>query len=203
MANQKITDLPQAVNSMQATDLMEVSIDNGGGIFTSESFTGQQVSDGVIGVISNYAIIGCAYSAQTQAFSQNTPTAIPTEMLLQSGNCQLSGAGLDTGFEVAQLGLLFVTFEASVWNDGGGTQEEINFYLDLNGAAVTDSARFITAPPNNHVVPLSATWMINVAASDVITVFITVAKANYKLLYEDQFTGHGTPAAKLSIFNIG
>jgi len=81
MANQKITDLPQAVNSMQATDLMEVSIDNGGGIFTSESFTGQQVSDGVIGVISNYAIIGCAYSAQTQTFSALTATAVVTETL--------------------------------------------------------------------------------------------------------------------------
>ncbi len=203
MANQKITDLPQAVNPMQATDLMEVSIDNGGGIFTSEKFTGQQVSDGVIGVISNYAIIGCAYSALTQSFSANTATEVMTEVLLQNGNCQLAGASFDTGFEVTQPGLLFVTFEASIWNDGSATQEEINFYLDLNGTAVADSARFITAPPNGHIVPLSATWMINVAASDVITVFITVAKTELKLLYENSFTGHGTPSAKLTIFNIG
>lgn len=203
MANKKISELTQAMNSLQINDLIEASIDDGSGNYTSEKLTGQQVSDGVQGIIANSSIYGSAFESNTLTFSANVATPVTTSTLLLSSNCQLSGAGLDTGFEVAVAGTIFITFEASVLNNGSATMDEINFFLDLNGTNVTDSARFITAPPNGHIVPFSANWLINVAALDIVTVKIVVAKINYELFYENAFTGDATPAAKLQIFNIG
>ena len=131
MANKKITQLPTASNSMQATDLIEASIDNGGGIFTSEKFTGQQVSDGVIGIISNYAVVGSAYSQQQQVFATNTPTAVMTEVPLIENNCLLGGSH-STGFIVDKTVCINILFEASVFNNGGGNADEISFHLQLN-----------------------------------------------------------------------
>jgi hypothetical protein len=201
MANKKITQLPTAVNPMQATDLMEASIDNGGGIFTSEKFTGQQVSDGVIGIISNYAVVGSAYSQQPQFFAPNTPTAVMTEFPLIENNCLLGG-GHDTGFIVDQTVCINILFEASVFNNGG-TVDEISFHLQLNGSTVADSARYFISPPTNETLAFSANWILNVSTTDLIEVMITVSKASYELLYESNFTGIGSPSGKLNIFNIG
>jgi len=202
MANKKITQLPTASNSMQATDLIEASIDNGGGIFTSEKFTGQQVSDGVIGIISNYAVVGSAYSQQQQVFATNTPTAVMTEVPLIENNCLLGGSH-STGFIVDKTVCINILFEASVFNNGGGNADEISFHLQLNGSTVADSARYFISPTNNHTLAFSANWILNVSITDLIEVMITISKVNFELIYESNYTGIGSPSAKLNIFNIG
>ena len=72
MANKKITQLTASSVPLKAIDLVEGSINNGAGVYTSKKLTGQQVFDGVIESTPYISV----YSTTNQTFVAQTATEI-------------------------------------------------------------------------------------------------------------------------------
>lgn len=64
MANKKISELTPKGSALSATDLLEVSVDAGGGTYTTASITGQEIKD-FAGGSGNPSVISASYSNGT------------------------------------------------------------------------------------------------------------------------------------------
>jgi len=64
MANKKISELTPKGSALSATDLLEVSVDAGGGTYTTASITGQEIKD-FAGGSGNPSVISASYANGT------------------------------------------------------------------------------------------------------------------------------------------
>ena len=196
MANKKITQLTASSANLAAIDLVEGSINNGAGVYTSKKLTGQQVFDGVI-VSTPYI---SAYSTTNQTFVANTPTSIAFD-----GTGFNNGLNLHTStqIDVEQTGYYQMDFTATILNNGGNANYNIGFYLTINGTDVADSSKFMNAPTHNHNLSFQTSWLVQMGVLDVVNIVCVMEKANFELITESAFTGVLTPSAQLIMKRIG
>lgn len=196
MANKKITQLTASSFNLAAIDLMEGSINNGSGVFTSKKLTGQQIYDGVI---TSTPYIS-AYSTTSLTFGANVPTAIPFD-----------GTGLDnfinlatsTNIETTQSGVYQMDFSATIFNNGGNANFKIGFYLIIDGVDVPDSSKFMNAPTHMHHISYQTSWLVAMNVSSIVNIMCVMEKTDFELITESAFTGVVTPSAQLIMKKIG
>ena len=196
MANKKITQLTASSVNLAAIDLVEGSINNGVGVFTSKKLTGQQVFDGVI-VSTPYI---SAYSTINLTFAAGAPTAIAFD-----GTGFSNFITLPNVYDVRtdKAGFYQMDFTATILNNGGNADFFIGFYLQINGADVNDSSKFMNAPTHNHHVSFQTSWLVQMGVLDVVNIVCIMEKANFELITESAFTGVLTPSAQLIMKRIG
>ena len=196
MANKKITQLTASSVNLAAIDLVEGSINNGAGVYTSKKLTGQQVFDGVI-VSTPYI---SAYSTQLQTFVANIPTPITFD-----GTGFDNGLNLHTSTEIAvdQAGYYQMDFTATIKNNSGNANFNIGFYLTINGSNVADSSKFMNAPTHGHHISFQTSWLVQMNAADMVSIICVMEKADFELITESAFTGVLTPSAQLIMKRIG
>ena len=135
MANQKITQLTASSANLAAIDLVEGSINNGAGVYTSKKLTGQQVFDGVIETTPYIS----AYSTTNQTFLASTPTLITFDVTGFN-----NGLDLHTSTQIAvdQTGYYQMDFTATILNNGGNANFELITESAFTGV-LTPSAQLI------------------------------------------------------------
>jgi hypothetical protein len=196
MANKKITQLTASSANLAAIDLIEGSINNGAGVYTSKKLTGQQVFDGVIETTPYIS----AYSTTNLTFLASTPTPIAFD-----GTGFNNGLNLHTSTEidVEQDGYYQMDFTATILNNGGNANFKIGFYLQINGVDVADSSKFMNAPTNNHHISFQTSWLVQMNFADMVRIMCVMEKADYQLITESAFTGVLTPSVQLIMKRIG
>ena len=196
MANKKITQLTASTVNLAAIDLVEGSINNGAGVYTSKKLTGQQVFDGTI-VSTPYI---SAYSTQAQTFGANVPTLINFDGTGFSNFINLPSLN---ELRTVQAGFYQMDFTATILNNGGNPNYNIGFYLQINGVNVADSSRFLNAPTSNHHISFQTSWLVQMNVLDLATIVCVMEKTNYELITESAFTGVLTPSAQVIMKRIG
>ena len=196
MANKKITQLTAASVNLAAIDLVEGSINNGAGVYTSKKLTGQQVFDGVI-VSTPYI---SAYSTTNQTFAATSPTPITFDTTGFSNFINLPTA---QDVRTLQAGVYQMDFTATILNNGGNANFGVGFYLQINGTDVADSSRFMNAPTHNHHISFQTSWLVQMAVLDVVNIVCVMKQADYELITESALTGVLTPSAQLIMKRIG
>lgn len=196
MANKKITQLTASSVNLAAIDLVEGSINNGAGVYTSKKLTGQQVFDGVI-VSTPYI---SAYSTANLTFVGGTPTPIAFD-----GTGFSNFINLPNVYDVRtlQAGYYQMDFTATIFNNGGNADFNIGFYLQINGSDVADSSKFMNAPTHNHHISFQTSWLVQMNVLDVVNIVCIMEKHNFELITESAFTGVLTPSAQLIMKRIG
>ena len=196
MANKKITQLTASSVNLAAIDLVEGSINNGAGVYTSKKLTGQQVFDGVI-VSTPYI---SAYSTANLTFGAGAPTPIAFD-----GTGFSNFINLPNAYDVRtlQAGYYQMDFTATIFNNGGNADFNIGFYLQINGSDVADSSKFMNAPTHNHNLSFQTSWLVQMGVLDVVNIVCIMEKANFELITESAFTGVLTPSAQLIMKRIG
>ena len=196
MANKKITQLTASSANLAAIDLVEGSINNGAGVYTSKKLTGQQVYDGVI--ISTPYI--SAFSTANQTFSAGVPTEVT---FTGTGFTNFMTLNSGIGLFANQDGIYQVDFTATILNNGGNTNFYIGFYLMINGIEVNDSSKFMNAPTNNHHISFQTSWLVDMSGSSELTIICVMEKADFELITESAHTGVLTPSAQVIMKRIG
>jgi hypothetical protein len=196
MANKKITQLTASSANLAAIDLVEGSINNGAGVYTSKKLTGQQVFDGVIETTPYIS----AYSTANQTFVASTPTPIAFD-----GTGFNNGLNLHTSTEidVEQTGYYQMDFTATILNNGGNANFKIGFYLQINGVDVADSSKFMNAPTHSHHISFQTSWLVQMNFADMVRIMCVMEKADFELITESAFTGVLTPSVQLIMKRIG
>ena len=196
MANKKITQLTASSVNLAAIDLVEGSINNGAGVYTSKKLTGQQVFDGVI-VSTPYI---SAYSTANLTFGAGAPTPIAFD-----GTGFSNFINLPNAYDVRtlQAGYYQMDFTATIFNNGGNADFNIGFYLQINGSDVADSSKFMNAPTHNHNLSFQTSWLVQMGVLDVVNIVCIMEKANFELITESALTGVLTPSAQLIMKRIG
>lgn len=196
MANKKITQLTASSDNLAAIDLVEGSINNGAGVYTSKKLTGQQVFDGVIETTPYIS----AYSTTNQTFAAGTPTEVTFD-----GTGYSNFINLPTAYNVRtdQVGYYQMDFTATILNNGGNPIFKIGFYLVINGTDVADSSKFMNAPTSNHHISFQTSWLVSMNAADVVNIVCIMEKTNFELITESYLTGVLTPSAQLIMKRIG
>ena len=196
MANKKITQLTASSVNLAAIDLVEGSINNGAGVYTSKKLTGQQVFDGVIESTPYIS----AYSTTNQTFLAQTATPITFD-----GTGFDNGLNLHTSTQIAvdQDGIYQLDFTATILNNGGNANGEIGFYLVINGSDVADSSKYMNAPTHNHHISFQTSWLVQMAVLDVVSIVCVMKFIHFELITESAFTGVLTPSAQLIMKRIG
>jgi len=195
MANKKITQLTASSFNLAAIDLVEGSINNGAGVYTSKKLTGQQVFDGTI-VSTPYI---SAYSTTNQTFAAG---AAPVTF---DGTGFSNFISLHTTDELIpdQAGFYQLDFTATILNNGGNANFNMGFYLQINGIDVNDSSKFMNAPTNGHHISFQTSWLVQMDVLDVLTIFCRVEKPEFELITESVLTGVLTPSAQVIMKRIG
>ena len=196
MANKKITQLTASSVNLAAIDLVEGSINNGAGVYTSKKLTGQQVFDGVI-VSTPYI---SAVSKYTQTFTAATATPIVFDTI---GFSNFINMPTTDEFETDQAGFYQLDFTATILNNGGNPNHYIGFYLKINGTNVAVSSKLMNAPTNNHHISFQTSWLVQMGISDVVSIICVMELSDFELLSESAFTGVWTPSAQLIMKRIG
>jgi hypothetical protein len=196
MANKKITQLTASSVNLAAIDLVEGSINNGAGVYTSKKLTGQQVYDGVI--ISTPYI--SAFSTANQTFLAGTPTEVT---FTGTGFTNFMSLNSGIGLFANQDGIYQVDFTATILNNGGNANFYIGFYLMINGIEVNDSSKFLNAPTNNHHISFQTSWLVDMSGSSELTIICVMEKAQFELITESAHTGVLTPSAQVIMKRIG
>ena len=196
MANKKITQLTASSVNLAAIDLVEGSINNGAGVYTSKKITGQQVFDGVI-VSTPYI---SAYSTTNQTFAATSPTPITFDTTGYSNFINMPNVN---DVRTLQAGFYQMDFTATILNNGGNANFGVGFYLQINGSDVADSSRFMNAPTHNHHISFQTSWLVQMAVLDVVNIVCVMKQADYELITESAFTGVLTPSAQLIMKRIG
>ena len=196
MANKKITQLTASSVNLAAIDLVEGSINNGAGVYTSKKLTGQQVFDGVI-VSTPYI---SAYSTTNQTFAATSPTPITFDTTGFSNFINLPTA---QDVRTLQAGVYQMDFTATILNNGGNANFGVGFYLQINGSDVADSSRFMNAPTHNHHISFQTSWLVQMAVLDVVNIVCVMKQADFELITESLLTGVLTPSAQLIMKRIG
>jgi hypothetical protein len=196
MANKKITQLTASSFNLAAIDLVEGSINNGVGVFTSKKLTGQQVFDGVIETTPYIS----AYSTTNLTFVAGAPTAIAFD-----GTGYSNFINLPNVYDVRtdQGGFYQMDFTATILNNGGNADFKIGFYLQIDGTDVNDSSKFMNAPTHNHHISFQTSWLVQMGALSVVNIVCIMEKAHFELITESAFTGVLTPSAQLIMKRIG
>ena len=196
MANKKITQLTAASVNLAAIDLVEGSINNGAGVYTSKKLTGQQVFDGVI-VSTPYI---SAYSTTNQTFAATSPTPITFDTTGYSNFINLPTA---QDVETDQAGFYQMDFTATILNNGGNPNFNIGFYLQIDGIDVADSSKFMNAPTNNHHISFQTSWLVQMGVLSIVNIVCVMKQADFELITESLLTGVLTPSAQLIMKRIG
>lgn len=196
MANKKITQLTASSFNLAAIDLVEGSINNGAGVYTSKKLTGQQVFDGVIESTPYIS----AYSTTNQTFVGVTPTPIEFDGTGFSNFINMPNVN---DVRTEQAGYYQMDFTATIFNNGGNADFNIGFYLQINGTDVADSSKFMNAPTHNHNLSFQTSWLVQMAVLDVVSIVCVMEKANFELITESAFTGVLTPSVQLIMKRIG
>ena len=196
MANKKITQLTASSVNLAAIDLVEGSINNGAGVYTSKKITGQQVFDGVI-VSTPYI---SAYSTTNQTFAATSPTPITFDTTGYSNFINMPNVN---DVRTLQAGFYQMDFTATILNNGGNANFGVGFYLQINGSDVADSSRFMNAPTHNHHISFQTSWLVQMAVLDVVNIVCVMKQADYELITESALTGVLTPSAQLIMKRIG
>ena len=196
MANQKITQLTASSANLAAIDLVEGSINNGAGVYTSKKLTGQQVFDGVIETTPYIS----AYSTTNQTFLASTPTPIAFD-----GTGFFNSITLPTADDVrtAQTGYYQMDFTATIKNNGGNANFNIGFYLQINGSDVANSSKFMNAPTNGHHISFQTSWLVYMNVADMVSIVCVMEKPDFELITESALTGVVTPSVQLIMKRIG
>ena len=196
MANKKITQLTASSFNLAAIDLVEGSINNGAGVYTSKKLTGQQVFDGVIETTPYIS----AYSTANLTFGAGAPTPIAFD-----GTGFSNFINLPNVYDVRtdQAGFYQMDFTATILNNGGNPNFYIGFYLQINGFDVADSSKFMNAPTNNHHISFQTSWLVQMGVLDVVNIVCVMEKAEFELITESAFTGLLTPSVQLIMKRIG
>ena len=196
MANKKITQLTASSVPLKAIDLVEGSINNGAGVYTSKKLTGQQVFDGVIESTPYISV----YSTTNQTFVAQTATEITFNQTGVYNDLFLNGS---SRINANKEGFYQMDFTATILNNGGNPNFNIGFYLQINGFDVADSSKFMNAPTNNHHISFQTSWLVQMTVLDVVNIVCIMEKANFELITESAFTGVLTPSAQLIMKRIG
>jgi hypothetical protein len=196
MANKKITQLTASSVPLAAIDLIEGSINNGAGVFTSKKILGQNVFDGVI--LSTPYI--SAYSTANQTFAAGAPTDVAFN---GTGFTNFIGLISGIGLEANQDGIYQVDFTATILNNGGNANFNIGFYLTINGTAVNDSSRFMNAPTNGHHISFGTSWLVDMSGFSELRIVCVMEKLDFELITESALTGILTPSAQVIMKRIG
>ena len=196
MANKKITQLTASSVNLAAIDLVEGSINNGAGVYTSKKLTGQQVFDGVI-VSTPYI---SAVNKYAQTFAANTPTLITFDTINFSNFINMPNV---YDVQTEQAGYYQMDFTATILNNGGNPNFNIGFYLQINGSHVPVSSRFMNAPTNNHHISFQTSWLVQMGVLDLVSIVCVMEKTDFELISESEFTGVLTPSAQLIMKRIG
>lgn len=196
MANKKITQLTASSVNLAAIDLVEGSINNGAGVYTSKKLTGQQVYDGVI-VSTPYI---SAYSTANLTFASGAPTAIAFD-----GTGFSNFINLPNVYDVRtlQAGFYQMDFTATIFNNGGDANYKIGFYLTINGTDVNDSSKFMNAPRTDHHISFQTSWLVQMGVLDVVNIVCIMEKSDFELITESALTGVLTPSTQLIMKRIG
>ena len=125
MANKKISELIPKGSSLSATDLVEVSVDLRGGLFSSNSVTGQEIKDFAVGsVLSglNSPNVGGLFN-------------FPTTAAVTGGNLQLKTMVVDEILYIQYIpmvNLTSVSFSVNIQNTVASGLGRISVYDNAN-----------------------------------------------------------------------
>lgn len=196
MANKKITQLTASSANLAAIDLIEGSINNGVGVYTSKKLTGQQVFDGVIETTPYIS----AYSTANQTFVAGTPTPIEFDGTGFSNFINMPNVN---DVRTEQAGYYQMDFTATIFNNGGNADFNIGFYLEIDGTDVDNSSKFMNAPTHNHNLSFQTSWLVQMGVLSVVNIVCVMEKAQFELITESALTGVVTPSAQLIMKRIG
>lgn len=196
MANKKITQLTAASANIAPIDLMEVSENNGAGVFSSRKITALAIQEGFMTQNSYLS----AFSATQQTFT----AAVPTDVLFDTStiNNKIS-LGAFNELIVDKAGIYQVDFTATVFNNGGSANFAVGFYLSVNGSDVADSSKFMNAPANGHCVSFQTSWILQMSAAEELIIVCVMEKTDFELLTESTLTGVTTPSSQVIMKRIG
>ena len=196
MANKKITQLTASSVPLKAIDLVEGSINNGAGVYTSKKLTGQQVFDGVIESTPYISV----YSTTNQTFVAQTATEITFNQTGVYNDLFLNGS---SRINANKEGIYQLDFTATILNNGGNANGEIGFYLKINSSSVANSSKFMNAPTNHHHISFQTSWLVQMNVSDFVEIICVMKNSLFELITESAFTGVLTPSAQLIMKRIG
>jgi hypothetical protein len=196
MANKKITQLTAASGLINPIDLMEVSENDGTGVFTSKKITGLAIQQGFV---EQNAFIS-AFSATQQTFAANVGGDVTLDTTHSANKITL---GAFNELTVSERGFYQIDFTATILNNGGNSNYNIGFYLSNNVSSVADTSRFMNAPDNGHSISFQTSWVIQMNAGDFLTIVCVMEKASFELITENTLTGITTPSAQVIMKRIG
>lgn len=195
MANKKITALTASSVNLAAIDLVEGSINNGAGVYTSKKLTGQQVFDGTI-VSTPYIT---AYSTTNQTFGAGSaPVTFDG-----TGFSNFINLPTTSNLRTLQAGFYQLDFTATILNNGGNANYNMGFWLQINGIDVNDSSKFMNAPTNGHHISFQTSWLVQMDVLDVVNIICRVGKPEFELITESAFNGVLTPSVQVIMKRIG
>jgi len=195
MANKKISELTEADEPLKSSDWMELAYDNGVA-FDSKKISMDYMNEGFYSLTPYIS----AYSLTNQTFGAGVPTWI---LFDGTGYSNFINLPHPYAVETVQAGFYQLDFTATILNNGGNPNFNIGFYLTINGTDVADSSKHLNPPTSNHHMSFQTSWLVQMAASDVVSIFCIMEKTNYELITESAFTGVNTPSAQLIMKRIG
>ena len=196
MANKKITQLTAASANISPIDLMEVSENNGAGVFSSRKITALAIQQGFM--VQNACI--SAFSATQQTFTLGVPTDVLFDTSTIWNKITLSAFN---ELIVDEMGKYQVDFTATIFNNGGNANFAVGFYLSVDGSAVANSSKFMNAPANGHCVSFQTSWLLEMNAGEKLIIVCVMEKNDFELLTESALTGVTTPSSQVIMKRIG
>lgn len=196
MANKKITQLTAASANISPIDLMEVSENNGAGVFSSRKITALAIQQGFM--VQNACI--SAFSATQQTFTLGVPTDVLFDTSTIWNKITLSAFN---ELIVDEMGKYQVDFTATIFNNGGSANFAVGFYLSVDGSAVANSSKFMNAPANGHCVSFQTSWLLEMNAGEKLIIVCVMEKNDFELLTESALTGVTTPSSQVIMKRIG
>jgi len=196
MANKKITQLTAASSNISSIDLMEISENNGAGVFSSRKITGFAVQQGFM---TQNAYLS-AFTATSQIFVSGVDQDVVFDTSTYHNKITLGGFN---ELIVDEAGIYQVDFTATIFNNGGNANYKIGFYLKVFGSDVADSSKFMNAPVNGHSISFQTSWIVQMSASQDLVIVCLMQKDEFELLTENTVTGVTTPSAQVIMKRIG
>jgi hypothetical protein len=197
MSDTKISQLTAGAAAMKASDLIEVSKDNGSGGYDSRSRTGEEVYNGVL----DQVVVGYSTSSIDQTFVANTDKAIEFENGEILQKCDLGAPGHNTGIVVDEDGFYEINFTASIFNDGNTSAGYCAFFLENNGVNETNSARIMERPEDQTFLSYSTSWIVYIYAGNQINIICNMEKGDHELR-TDNALNSDVPSAVILIKRI-
>jgi hypothetical protein len=156
-------------------------------------------SGGIIPTTNNAYLSGFSTIIQT-ALAGQQPLAMEIENVPTSFNLHIDKDqdGRSTLITADVDGIFNLQFSAQIEKGAGGGTEEIDIWINVNGAPEPYSNTRLTLANNGHFVVASWNWYVNLLATEFVQIMFSATDTNIALVYN----GSPNPAIPSIIMTI-